>query len=131
MSDWLRSSGFTNIQERYYWSSTSGTYPYGGPTNAAAKLLHLQFGYSAGYPKDYSPYNPYHTLPVRQTSLTAPAKLWRTGQATCYGAQGEVIECKGTGQDGEIQAGIPWPEPRFTDNLNGTVTDNLSGLMWT
>ena len=26
--------------------------------------------------------------------------------------------------------GTPWPEPRFTDNSDGTVTDNMTGLMW-
>lgn len=27
--------------------------------------------------------------------------------------------------------GVPWPEFRFTDHGNGTVTDNLTGLIWT
>jgi hypothetical protein len=27
-------------------------------------------------------------------------------------------------------AGVPWPNPRFTDNLDGSVTDNPSGLAW-
>ena len=44
---------------------------------------------------------------------------------------GDVISCTGTGQDGDIQAGVAWPSPRFTDNSDGTVTDNLTGLMWT
>ena len=26
--------------------------------------------------------------------------------------------------------GVPWPDPRFTDNGDGTVTDNLTGLIW-
>ena len=26
--------------------------------------------------------------------------------------------------------GAVWPVPRFTDNLDGAVTDNLTGLMW-
>ena len=26
--------------------------------------------------------------------------------------------------------GVAWPNPRFTDNLNGTVTDILTGLTW-
>ena len=26
--------------------------------------------------------------------------------------------------------GVAWPNPRFTDNSNGTVTDNLTGLIW-
>jgi hypothetical protein len=35
-----------------------------------------------------------------------------------------------TGDDGDLQKGVPWPNPRFTDNGNGTVTDNLTGLIW-
>ena len=26
--------------------------------------------------------------------------------------------------------GVPWSDSRFTDNDNGTVTENLTGLMW-
>jgi hypothetical protein len=29
-----------------------------------------------------------------------------------------------------LQKGVAWPNPRFTDNNNGTVTDNLTGLIW-
>jgi len=54
----------------------------------------------------------------------------KTGQTTCYDSGGAVIPCAGTGQDGEYQAGTPLPSPRFTVNGNGTVTDNLTGLMW-
>jgi hypothetical protein len=56
--------------------------------------------------------------------------LPKTGQVTCYDALGDIIDCFGTGQDGEIQAGESWPNPRFTDNVDGTITDNLTGLMW-
>src|SRR3989304_4795284 len=58
-----------------------------------------------------------------------PADLPRTGQTTCYDTAGAVIPCAGTGQDGEIQAGVPWPDPRFTTS-GDCVTDNLTGLMW-
>ena len=43
------------------------------------------------------------------------------------------------GSDGDLQKGVVWPVPRFTDNgigndnffiSNGTVTDNLTGLIW-
>ncbi len=44
----------------------------------------------------------------------------KTGQTTSYG----------TGDDGDLEKGVPWPNPRFTDNLDGTVTDNLTGLIW-
>jgi len=30
--------------------------------------------------------------------------------------------------DGSLQLGVPLPNPRFTNNGNGTVTDNLTGL---
>ena len=29
-----------------------------------------------------------------------------------------------------LQKGAAWPSPRFTDNSNGTVTDNLTSLVW-
>jgi len=29
-----------------------------------------------------------------------------------------------------LKKGTAWPNPRFTDNSNGTVTDNLTGLIW-
>ena len=35
------------------------------------------------------------------------------------------------GSDGNLQKGVAWPSLRFTDNNgNGTVTDNLTGLIW-
>ncbi len=41
-----------------------------------------------------------------------------------------MIDCTDTGQDGDIQAGVAWPSPRFTDNNDGTLTDNLTGIIW-
>ncbi len=35
-----------------------------------------------------------------------------------------------TGDDGDLEAGETWPSPRFTDNSDGTITDNLTGLIW-
>ena len=29
-----------------------------------------------------------------------------------------------------MRKGVAWPNPRFTDNNDGTVTDNLTGLIW-
>jgi len=44
----------------------------------------------------------------------------KTGQTVSYG----------TRDDGALQKGVAWPTPRFTDNGNGTVTDNLTRLIW-
>jgi hypothetical protein len=56
--------------------------------------------------------------------------LPRTGQNTCYSPEGIVIACDNTGQDGEKQTGVAWPSPRFTDNKDGTVSDEFTGLIW-
>ena len=50
----------------------------------------------------------------------APAPVAKTGQTISYA----------TGDDGDLRKGVAWPSPRFTDNEDGTVTDNLTGLMW-
>lgn len=44
----------------------------------------------------------------------------KTGQTTNYAA----------GDDGALQKGVAVPDPRFTDNVNGTIKDNLTGLIW-
>jgi len=49
-----------------------------------------------------------------------PAPVPQTGQTESYYP----------GDDGDLQRGVPCPEPRFTDNEDGTVTDNCTGLVW-
>lgn len=77
-----------------------------------------------------------HVILVAASTLFAGAanaqviELAKTGQTRCYDAEGEVTACAGTGQDGEIQAGVAWPEPRFIDNDDGSLTDHLTGLTW-
>ena len=63
-------------------------------------------------------------------ALAGTTQLPQTGQTTCYNASGAVISCTGTGQDGELQTGVAWPDPRFTENGDQTVSDNLTGLIW-
>ncbi len=74
--------------------------------------------------------------------------LPKTGQTKCYSGSSET-PCAGTGQDGEEQRGVAWPDPRFSitycDNGgtckdqskdcdwisgNNLVTDHLTGLQW-
>jgi|GEM_PF-2839450 len=61
------------------------------------------------------------------TKQTTAAVIWsnyapvpRTGQTTSYRAN----------DDGDLKKGVAWPSPRFTDNEDGTVTDNLTSLVW-
>ena len=53
-------------------------------------------------------------------TLHSQALVARTGQTTSYA----------TGDDGDLEKGVVLPTPRFTDNTNGTITDNLTGLIW-
>jgi hypothetical protein len=55
-----------------------------------------------------------------QSEVTATI-IPQTGQKISYAA----------GDDGNLRIGKPWPAPRFADNGDGTVTDRLTGLMWT
>jgi hypothetical protein len=51
-----------------------------------------------------------------------PAPVPKSGQTTSYA----------TGDDGDLERGVEKPplKDRFTDNGDGTVTDNLTGLIW-
>ena len=61
--------------------------------------------------------------------LGAPAAVAKTGQTACSDVNGNLQSCTSTGQDGEFQKGVS-VTPRFVDNANGTVKDNLTGLIW-
>jgi len=59
-----------------------------------------------------------------------PVQIPQTGQQGCWSAQGLEISCPASGQDGDLRAGESWPDPRFTGQ-GQTITDNLTGLIWT
>ena len=62
----------------------------------------------------------YDMVSDTNARLDATASVEKTGQTTSYA----------TGDDGDLMKGVAWPDPRFTDNGDGTVTDNLTGLIW-
>jgi len=75
-----------------------------------------------------------HTLDEIYDLIGQRAPVPKTWQSMCYtdGPNSEQ-ECPirlYPGQDGDHQTGVAWPQPRFTDNGNGTVRDNLTGLIW-
>ncbi|MBN1636965.1 MAG: DUF1566 domain-containing protein [Deltaproteobacteria bacterium] len=85
----------------------------------------LVFGLALSWTLAYA--GDFYVIPTQKKNF---APVSKTGQTQCYDADGNPITCSGTGQDGELQKGVAWPDPRFTDNGNGTVTDNLTGLIW-
>ena len=60
------------------------------------------------------------TIKVALANCAAQALVPQTGRTATYAA----------GDDGAIRAGVALPSPRFTDNSDGTITDNLTGLIW-
>jgi len=64
-----------------------------------------------------SVYTDFYVIPLNKSNF---APVATTGQTTSKRAH----------DDGELQKGVPWPSPRFTDHGDGTVTDNLTGLVW-
>jgi hypothetical protein len=124
-STWLNTQAFNNIQPHQYCSST--TY-----------ALYPGFAWSVflddGSIKYLGKTGEFHLLPVRGIisgkDKNSVGELPKTGQTVCYDSNGNVISCADTGQDGELQTGFSWPNPRFIDNGDSTVTDRLTGLSW-
>jgi hypothetical protein len=54
-----------------------------------------------------------------------PAPVAQSGQTPTV-----PLDPAPAGSDGALQKGVAWPDPRFTDNGDGTVTDELTGLIW-
>jgi len=111
---------FFNVISNLYWTSTTEAFG-----NHMASCVEFFAGVSNNRDKS----NSLYVWCVRGET-NGPAPVPKTGQTICYDSSGVVIDCAGTGQDGEYQKGVEWPTPRFTDNEDGTVTDNLTGLIW-
>ncbi|MEW6185016.1 MAG: DUF1566 domain-containing protein [Thermodesulfobacteriota bacterium] len=112
---------FLNVKNDDYWSSTSYE-------NSPEKAWKVYMG--VGNDGTYMKAAEFYVWPVRTHSQSPPALLGQTGQSNCYNSSGTPVTCAGTGQDGEIKAGMAWPSPRFSVT-GDCVIDHLTGLMWT
>ena len=108
---WLNDQGFSSVEAGRYWSSTT------------RKTFDSEACYVDMVDGDvwvYSKGSTYNVLAVRSGQVGGAVSLPRTGQTTSYAS----------GDDGDLQKGAAWPDPRFTDIGNGTICDYLTGLMW-
>jgi hypothetical protein len=103
---------FEEVQDARYWSST---------TYANDKGMAWFVDMTAGGLSFFNKWFSHFVWPVRGPVQAAPAPVARTGQTVSHRA----------GDDGDLKRGVPWPEPRFVDHGDGTVSDLLTGLMWT
>jgi hypothetical protein len=100
--------GNVYISDMYYWSSTIAASDvvtvktfFMGP--------HRSFAFGNGSEN-------YWSWGLRGHSSVLP----KTGQTSSYH----------NGDDGYYQEGVAWPDPRFLNAGDGTVSDRLTGLMW-
>jgi hypothetical protein len=120
---WLITKGLLNIPAgQFFWTST--TDPLG---HDSAEVILFDDGTKESRPKGGSGYAWLVNGPLG----THPALLPQTGQLSCFDSSGTIAECTGTGQDGDIRPGASWPAPRFIANADQTISDNLTGLLWT
>jgi hypothetical protein len=112
-SSWLNMNGFSNVKSALYWTATTAV-------NASQALgVMMTSGALSAMTKANNRSGSYF-ITVRSTGSESPYKVPESGQNISYAP----------GDDADEQSGGLWPEPRFTDNGDGTVTDNLTGLMW-
>ncbi|MEK8021359.1 MAG: DUF1566 domain-containing protein, partial [Candidatus Parabeggiatoa sp.] len=110
---WLNKQGIA-VQPTRYWTSTTSVW-----SKTLAWIINLSNSGDIGTGLKETDKN--YILPVRTANISSPAApVWKTGQVTSHYGQ----------DDGALQKGVPWPEPRFTYNNDGTVTDNITGLIW-
>ncbi len=121
---------FINLKEGY-WSTTTPD----GSRNAAICVflskyyVHTYLSHPVGDFQDMNKnldlssndYYHLYLLPVRDGTETGEITIPQSGQILTY------FE----GDDAAIAAGTEWPSPRLIDNNNSSVTDRLTGLMWT
>ncbi len=110
LATWLNTNGFSNVQSDRYWSSTTSHYVI-----LAAYYVNFYDGWEGVWGKTST----YYVWSVRYEKVGSIG-LHKTGQIISYEP----------GDDGDLQNGVDWPNLRFTENEDGTVSDNLTGLMW-
>ncbi|MCX5896520.1 MAG: DUF1566 domain-containing protein, partial [Proteobacteria bacterium] len=109
---------FTNVQSDDYWSSTTNA-------NGTDYAWIVCMYHGDVYDDSKSHGLIYYAWPVRSGQCGSFGDsvicLPKTGQTISYAI----------GDDGDLETGVAWPDTRFTDKIDGTVKDNLTGLVWT
>jgi len=132
------------------WTDTPGTYgayvafgramgymddAWSDVHGAGAQRSDPKAGDPADYPTGNGPQGDtiriYNYVRLVRDSASTTYSLLDTSQTACYDDDGEEITCPESGeafygQDAQFDGN----QPSFTDNGDGTVTDNVTGLTW-
>ena len=128
-SVWFTLDGIYNKLINNTVNATEGAQSFATPGSVSATFHTLEDIYNSIPTLDASKIASGTTY-MGVTGTLVAGGLPKTGQTSCWDVSGNPISCTGTGQDGELQEGLPASGSRFTDNGDGTITDNATGLMW-
>jgi len=112
---------FIYVFTGYYWTSTS-----------CARLPNQAWYIHLGGARVFKgmKYGSYMVWPVRIADhLNNQGQVFKTGQINCYDENGNIVDCRNTGQDGEFQSGLQSNQHRFIENTY-TVHDSATNLTW-
>ncbi|MEJ2656999.1 MAG: DUF1566 domain-containing protein [Desulfobacterales bacterium] len=110
---------FINVFTGYYWTSTSCA-------RLPNQAWYIHFGGARVFKG--MKYGSYMVWPVRNAD-NLNTRIFKTGQQNCYDEQGDIADCRNTGQDGEFQSGLQYHKPRFKENTD-SVYDSATNLIW-
>jgi Protein of unknown function (DUF1566) len=110
---------FINVFAGYYWTSTS-----------CVRLPNQAWYIHLGGARVFKgmKHGSYMIWPVRIADHL-DNQVFKTGQRNCYDVNGDIIDCRNTGQDGEFQSGLQCNKPRFIEDAY-SVYDNATNLIW-
>jgi len=125
----------TASSEGAMWKIENGSWQNSGVTvsNLTIGIYKVYFGSISGW---NTPSSQNVTISSNQTSTlevtyeelgdqTLSYPIVDTNQSECFDNNGSISSCS-NGQDG-LYTGF---NPNYTDNGDGTITDNITGLMW-
>ena len=131
----LSTSGIVPAEYQIWVNKTGyGFYPSLGSAHANAKVE--RYDHTGQFVKTGQFAVPMYFTLIDFISL--PNASLSSANFTAYDGTNPPVSLAATGQkgsftsgdDGALQKGVAWPAQRFTDNQNGSVTDNLTGLVW-
>jgi hypothetical protein len=115
-----------NLAPQTLQTLSSNTAVVNGGYYAATNLTQVDADLVAGNIKtNVTIFGVTGTLSTNAGSSTYSTAVPKTGQTPTV-----PLNPAPAGSDGALQKGVAFPNPRFTDNGNGTVKDNLTGLIW-
>ncbi len=128
----LRTSG--NVPDDYHLYATRAGYGFYPSVGSGAKVIRADHTDQFAQPATLG--IPMYLVVIEFVAVAGNSVT--SANFTAYDGSNPLVSLAATGQtesyasgdDGALRKGDAWPAARFSDNGDGTVTDNLTGLIW-